>query len=187
MPLQYFTETHFPDQSLTVVNHISRTNPKHIGDIGMDQYGAVRNPGASTALITTGAGPCQIILVHKGNGVGALGHLGGTTGADTTVPRVRQMVEAVGGGPVDTVLFAAGVVGDDRPDQAAYETAVIAGVQAQYPGTRIVWPGYQPGQEWGACFYRPLAGEVALFQVSPMRLIGLANDGAAGFTIAAFN
>jgi hypothetical protein len=46
------------------------------------------------ALATSGAGPCQIIIVHKGPGHGALGHYAGHYEPHWIVRGVSQMVAA---------------------------------------------------------------------------------------------
>lgn len=154
-------------------------NGVYIGDVGMGGYYTVNNTQKPTALGTCGAGPCQIIVVHKSKGLGALGHYGGDDRPEKVVEGVRKMVARLGGFPVEAIVLAAGVVGEGNA-QEAYESGLIEGIRALYPQVQVSWP---KGGEWGAAYYLPLAEELGLLEDSPGDFTGTGKpqDGICGY------
>lgn len=71
MPLQIFKGTQAAHQ--VYWDGIS-INGQRRYDVGMGGFAVANNAIQTTALGTSGAGPCQIIIVHKAPGLGALGH-----------------------------------------------------------------------------------------------------------------
>jgi hypothetical protein len=129
----------------------------------MGGFAIASNPTEATALATSGAGGCQIIIVHKGPGRGALGHYAGHNDAHWIVRGVSQMIRVLGGHPVADVVFAAGDIGVGATQQK-YQQTILDWVRVQCPGARVSWPA---GGPWGAAYYLPLTEEIALFESQP--------------------
>jgi len=126
-------------------------------------FAVANNPNDDTALATSGAGPCQIIIVHKGPGHGALGHYAGHYEPHWIVRGVSQMVAALGPGNIAGVVFAAGEIGVGAT-QREYKRTILDWVHYQHPGAQVHWPaGPGPGKHWSAAYYLPRAEEIALF------------------------
>jgi hypothetical protein len=77
----------WPNMPLAVVNEEEHANNvdkifwqgfnlgfSYIADAWMGGFWTSQNPAHATALVTSGAGSCLIIVVHCRNGRGALGH-----------------------------------------------------------------------------------------------------------------
>ena len=136
----------------------------------MGSFGVANNTAASTALSTDGAQTCQIIVVHKAPGQGALGHYQATSNPNEIAQGVHDMIQALGGLPVANVVLAAGEI-DHLPAQGEsggqrtqldYQIEVIAQVRTVCPGADVVWPPAPQGDLWGACYYLPLEELVGL-------------------------
>jgi len=109
----------------------------------MGGFAIASNPTEATALATSGAGGCQIIIVHKGPGRGALGHYAGHNDAHWIVRGVSQMIRVLGGHPVADVVFAAGDIGVGATQQK-YQQTILDWVRVQCPGARVSWPAWWP-------------------------------------------
>jgi len=134
--------------------------------LGMGLFAVADNTAEPTSLGTNGAGPCQIIVVHKAKGHGALGHYAGNLHAEQIIKGVRDMVERLGGGPIDTVVLAAGEHAINGKLQQEYKQGVLAGVRSVCQGAIVLWPDHpnsRNGSAYGVCYYLPLAEQVALF------------------------
>ena len=140
--------------------------PRRRYEVQMGNFAVANNAVTTTALGTGGAGTCQIIVVHKAAGLGALGHYAGTSDPDEIAQGVLDMVQALGGPPVANVVLAAGESGNSQ-QQLNYQNGVLARVRTVCPGASVVWP--QPPQDdvWGACYYLPLEELVGLRLDSP--------------------
>ena len=136
--------------------------------VGPGGFAIANNPNDDTALGTSGAGPCQIIIVHKGRGRGALGHYFAHPNPNQIVRGVCQMVGLLGVGPIVAVVFAAGEVGVGNTQQE-YQLTIVGRVRALCPGARVEWPtGPRNGAgHWGAGYYLPFAEEIGLFESQP--------------------
>lgn len=148
----------------------------YIGEAGMGGFWTSQNPGHATALATSGAGPCQIIVVHCTNGHGALGHYAAHPNPAMILQGLQDMLNALPGAPVDSILFAAGAVAAQR-GQLMYEMQIVAGARQMAPGARVMWPTQDNDDNWGAAMYLPLTGEVGLFHLFPASLIGRTGAG----------
>jgi hypothetical protein len=126
----------------------------------MGGFAMANNPAQDTALATSGAAGCQIIIVHKGPGRGALGHYAGHDDPHWIVRGVSQMIRALGGHPIAEVVFAAGVIGEDAVQQK-YQDTILDWVRIVCPGAQVRWPA---GGPWGAAYYLPRTEEIALFE-----------------------
>ena len=147
--------------------------------VGMYYFAVARNLVEPTALGTSSAGPCQIIVVHKAPGHGALGHFGGHPDPLVIAQAVQVMVQKLGGGPISDVVLAAGMVGSDDTQQN-YETTILNSVRALYPDARVIWPEAPSGDDvWEACYYLPLAEKVGLLTESSGTFIGQGENGIA--------
>jgi len=164
-------------QAKGLISTAVHTNPTRIGAVGMYAFKAVNNTQQETVLTTSGAGPCQIIVVHGGPGRGALGHFAGTNDPDKIIAGVVKMV-AIVGHPIDTIVFAAGYgVEDDPKAQAAYEKAIYDGTVKRFGGARVLYPP-QGDDPFGTALYMPLREELAL--VSDAKSLGVPNFGSQG-------
>ena len=146
-------------------------NPYRRYDAGMGAFAVANNLVATTALGTSGALPCQIIVVHKSPGRGALGHYAASPNPADIVQGVQDMIQRLGGLPVANVVFAAGLIGNQRP-QLNYEIGVVATVKSLCPGASVVWPAAPANDVWSACYYLPLQEEVGLLTDSPGGFVG---------------
>jgi len=154
----------------------------YIGDAGMGGFWTSQNAGHGTALVTSGAGPCLIMVVHRANGTGALGHYAAHPDAAIILQGLQAMLLALPPGPVDTILFAAGVVGSGGGAQFAhnqlmYEMQVVAGAKGMAPGAKVIWPAQDNRDNWSAAMYLPHAGQIALFQNFPRSIVGRSGAG----------
>jgi len=177
MPLQVHVGNHL---AVNVYNQGIGINGYRRYDADMGAFAVAQNFAQTTALGTSGAGPCQIIVVHKAAGHGALGHYAAHPDPLMIVQGVQDMILQLGGLPVANVVFAAGLVGNQRP-QLNYEITIVARVRAMCPGARVVWPAAPPNDVWSACYYLPLQEEVGLLQDPPGGFVGM-GDAAHGIT-----
>ena len=139
-------------------------------DIGMGGFVVSENDLATTAIGTDGAGPCQIIVVHKTKGCGAIGHYPGDNRPEKVAQGVALMVQKLGGGPIESILLAAGLVGRDQKEQTHYTTNLQAHIASMCKvGTiRLPEPPDLTGSSvWDSCYYFPLEEEVALLEDCP--------------------
>jgi hypothetical protein len=151
--------------------------------ITMGGFAVANNLNDDTALATSGAGPCQIIIVHKGRGRGALGHYAGHDDAHWIVRGVSQMIRGLGGHPVADVVFAAGEIGAAAAQQK-YKDIILDWVRILCPGAQVHWPaGPSTGGHWGAAYYLPLAEEIGLFESQPDGGWEGFGDAANGITV----
>jgi hypothetical protein len=141
-------------------------------EAGMYGFWVVKNESTPTALGTCGAGPCQIILMHKAPGWGALGHYAGQIDANKILGGIQKMLTRLRGGPIKSVVLAAGEIGADAT-QRDYEKDIKTGVAALCPGAFIFWAKAFDGGLLGACYYLPLSEETGLFKSSPGNFEGL--------------
>ena len=153
-------------------------------DVDMGGFAVAHNT-QTTALGTSGAGSCQIILVHKAPGHGALGHYAGDARPDRIVAGVQRMIQHLGGLPVAHVLFAAGMTGNQRQEQLNYEIGIVSRVKEICPRARITWPTTPQGDVWGCCYYLPLEERVGLRIDSVGGFTG-SGDAASGITAFAY-
>ena len=109
-------------------------------EVGMGGFARAKNTTATTALGTYGAGPCQIIVVHKEPGLGALGHYSGHQDPKKIIRGIDDMIQAVGGHPVANVVLAAGSVGETKEEQADYKKAILEGVSSMCGEATVDWP-----------------------------------------------
>lgn len=144
-------------------------------DVDVYSYAVADNPNEETALGTSGAGPCQIVIVHKARGQGALGHYGGHPDPYKIVEGVQAMVNQLGGGPIQAVVLAAGLVADGEK-QRDYESTIISTVRNSYPEARVLWPTPPQHDVWGAAYYLPLAERVGLLDMSPGGFVGFGDE-----------
>jgi hypothetical protein len=137
----------------------------------MDDFAVVNNTVNDTALLTTGANPCMIIVVHNSRGIGALGHLAQTVKAvglsndKYILGKVELMVHKLPGQAPDSILFA-GAESWEK-EQHAFEQRVAAAVAAKYGGTSVSWPYHEPNKGYGCCYYLPLQEKVAFTNSLP--------------------
>jgi hypothetical protein len=178
MPLQVFSGG---QQALNVYFTGIGLNAYRRYDVGMGGFAAANNPNTATALGTSGAGPCQIIVVHKAAGLGALGHYPGDDRPDQIVQGVQSMVQQLGGPPIARIVFAAGQIGNAH-EQFLYEVGVVGRVRALGTGARVVWPRVPINDVWGACYYLPLSEQIGLLMDSPGGFVGSGNA-ANGITV----
>jgi hypothetical protein len=149
-------------------------------NVGMDDFAVVNNTVNDTALLTTGANPCMIIVVHNSRGIGALGHLAQTVKAvglsndNYILGKVELMVHELPGQAADTILFAGGEGWEDK--QYAFEQRIVAAVAAKYGGTSVSWPHHELNKGYGCCYYLPLREEVA-FTTLTWSFKGLGDEG----------
>lgn len=136
-------------------------------EVGMGGFARAKNTTATTALGTYGAGPCQIIVVHKEPGLGALGHYPGDARTEKVVKGIDDMIQALGGLPVANVVLAAGSVGETKEEQAAYEKAILVAVRSMCGEATVDWPEPPKGDVWGACYYLPKEEKVGLLTNAP--------------------
>ncbi len=114
-----------------------------VRSVGMYGFCACTDPDLNLVMGTTGAGPCQIIVVHGSNKTGALGHYGGTPHTKLILAGVEKMVAKLGlaSSEVAALLFAAGVgVGENKRQQKIYELAIYGGTLKRYPSATVSWP-----------------------------------------------
>jgi hypothetical protein len=176
MPLQIYREGGtFANAAPSVVYETSQVVARKKYWLLMGGFAAANDQINETALATSGAGPCQIIVVHKGPGHGALGHYAALDDPHWIVRGVSQMVSALGGSPVANVVFAAGEIGVDE-EQKKYRDEILYWVRALCPGAQVSWPRPGADSHYGAAYYLPLDEEVALFKNQPK---GGAWDGTA--------
>jgi hypothetical protein len=150
-------------------------------DAGMGGFAVAHNLAQTTALGTSGALPCMIIVVHKGLGYGALGHYAAHPNPQMIVQGVQDMVNQLGGGPVTDVVFGAGMIGGFG-EQLNYELQISVGVRAICPGARVLWPRPPQDDVWSAAYYLPLQEQVGFMQDSPGGFVGTGNP-AYGITV----
>lgn len=184
MPLQVYVDEPPGNNPLahSVYVEASSLDSKRHRWVGYGGFGVAQNLNDETALGTSGAGPCQIIIVHKALGRGALGHYPAHNDPAEIVRGVQQMIAQLGHGPVAAVVFAAGEIGEGIT-QRAYEITIIGRVRALCPGAQIQWPrGPRAGGAWGAGYYLPLTEEIGLFRDQPGKFGG-AGDAASGITL----
>jgi hypothetical protein len=153
-------------------------------DVGMGGFAVANNVNNATALGTSGAGPCQIIVVHKAAGHGALGHYAADPDPTKIVQGVNDMVQQLGGGPIAGVVFGAGQVGDGRA-QLNYELVIVAQVRSMCQGASVIWPTAPVDDVWGCCYYLPLAEEIGFLDMSPGGFAGMGNA-TNGITIHSY-
>ncbi|MEZ5670774.1 MAG: hypothetical protein R3F55_25730 [Alphaproteobacteria bacterium] len=180
MPLTICNNVDHAGLANDILDRALRINLRHRGGAGMGGYCVANNTAQATALGTQGAGPCQIIVVHKANGIGAVGHYAANPDPRAILAGLVSMVVAVGGVPIDTIVFAAGDgVGPTNLQQKAYEMLIVAGASHRYPGATVLWPTFPAGEaNWGSCIYLPLSSELALFDLLPGNFGGQADPGA---------
>lgn len=179
MPLQVFKGNHAA--ALVYAQGVSQ-NPYRRYDAGMGGFAVAQNFAATTALGTSGALPCQIIVVHKAAGHGALGHYAAHNDPGMIVQGVVvDMVQQLGGPPKANIVLAAGLIGNQR-EQLNYEIAIVARLRGMYPGVSVVWPAAPVDDVWGSCYYLPLQEQVGLLIDSPGGFVG-SGDAANGITV----
>jgi hypothetical protein len=127
-------------------------------------------PATATALVTSGAASCLIIVVHCTNGHGALGHYAAHQDPVMILGGLRQMLETLPNAAVDTILFAAGIIGNNT-EQKMYQMR-SSGTREMALGARVMWPKQAPDDPWGFVMYLPASGEVALFCSFSLLFIG---------------
>lgn len=145
-------------------------------EIGAGGFARAKNTTATTALGTCGAGPCQIIVVHKEPGLGALGHYPGEAKPEKIVKGIDDMVQALGGFPVENIVLAAGSVGESKEEQAAYQKAILEGVRSMCGNATVDWPDPPKGDVWGACYYLPKEEKLGLLMNAPGNFAGTGNS-----------
>jgi hypothetical protein len=156
-------------------------------NVGMDDFAVVKNTVNDTALLTTGANPCMIIVVHNSRGIGALGHLAQTVKAvglfqRSVYPWKSGAYGARIAGTSSRLDFAGGE--DWEKDQYAFEQRIGAAVAAKYGGTSVIWPYHELKKGYGSCYYLPLQEEVAYTTlVWPLKGFG---DEGEGFSKHAY-
>jgi hypothetical protein len=169
MPLKVYSEHESPQAKLAATALLHRggpaLNPRFRADAGVGKFWTVNNTTQETALVTDSAATCQIILIHCSKGVGALGHFVRLGNAADTFAGIQQMGRALGGAQIDSILLAAGLVGDNRAGQVAFELDLTARVHANYPHATLIWPAQH--HVCSACIYMPLTAEAALFDGFP--------------------
>jgi hypothetical protein len=188
MPLQiYSDEGTFASAAPSVVVETSQVDVRRRYWILMGGFGVANSLQEDTALATSGAASCQIIIVHKGPGHGALGHYAALEDPQWIVRGVSQMTKALGGPPIADVVFAAGEIGaGDTQEQ--YRNTILRWVRTLCPGALVHWPTAAADKHFGVAYYLPLAEEIALFKDQP---IGGGWDGSGdlypGFGITIHN
>jgi hypothetical protein len=145
-------------------------------ELGMGGFARAKNATATTALGTCGAGPCQIIVVHKEPGLGALGHYPGDARTEKVVKGIDDMIQAVGGLPVANVVLAAGSVGETKEERADYKKAILEGVSGLCGNATVDWPDPPKDDVWGACYYLPKEEKVGLLMNAPGNFVGTGNS-----------
>ena len=180
MALTVYNEDAHQVAAQGVYNRAISLNAYRVGNADMGGFHAA-NSVQHTAIGTSGAGPCQIIVVHKNAGVGALGHYAGTADPMLILAGLEKMVQRLGGGPIDTVVYAAATgVGDTKRQQKVYEIKIFGGTHLRFPGATVLWPSQDAANNWGSAVYLPLTAELALFHSMPgLGFTGLA-DGTQG-------
>jgi hypothetical protein len=176
MPLAVVNEDQVGNLALPIFWQGFNLGFPYIGDAGMGGFWTSQNPAHATALVTEGAGPCQIIVVHCTNGHGALGHYAAHWDPAMILQGLQTMLNALPGAMVDTILFAAGNIGAQH-EQLMYEMRIVARARQMAPGARVIWPAQRPDDNWGAAMYLPLTGQVALFHSFPHSIVGRTGAG----------
>jgi len=188
MPLTVYNEDDHPAQARSVYDRAMNINRFRRGEVFM--YGFYfANSTQPTALATTGAAGCQIIIVHKRQGVGALGHYAGTPNALEILVGLEKMVAKLGGGAIDTVVYSAGTGAGTggAAGQKAYEFTLIGGARLRCPGVRVLWPAQTANNNFGSAVYLPLTSEAALFHSMPEPGFMGSADGTEGVTAADYH
>jgi hypothetical protein len=145
-------------------------------DVSMNRFAVAMNTGEATALGTSGAGPCQIIVVHKAKGQGALGHYGGTPDPKDIVKGVEAMVAQLRGLPIEAIVLAAGQVAMGQ-NQQSYKETILATLGGGWGrGAVVSWHDPPSGEVYDACYYLPLAEQVALFEDGPGGFVGVEEE-----------
>jgi hypothetical protein len=135
--------------------------PAHLRDVNMGGYAVVDSPNEVVMVGTSGALTCMIIVVHKARGHGALGHYGGHQNADKVIQGLFDMVQRLGGGPIEAVVFAAGLVGSTAREQAKYEHDILSRARQVCPGAQVSWA---KEAVYDAAYYSPHDEEVGLLK-----------------------
>jgi hypothetical protein len=141
-------------------------------DVSMNRFAVAKNTGEATALGTSGAGPCQIIVVHKAKGKGALGHYGGTPDPKDIIKGVGAMIAQLDGLPIEAIVLAAGQVAAEQNQQNYKGTILKTLGEGWGRGADVSWYDPPSGYVYDACYYLPLAEQVALFEKGPGDFIG---------------
>jgi hypothetical protein len=150
----------------------------HFHDVGMNNGFAVANDeNKSTALATTGAGPCLIVVMHVAKGHGALAHFSEAS-AKSLKGGIEQMRKALYNQRIKNVVFAAGTASLDSKMQEELTRYVSGFVSPKLKVNmitghvveteRVVWVGHK----WSSCYYLPKEQEVAFFEASAGTIVG---------------
>ena len=174
-------------QNKAFAGEVSDINAAKVAFTDMGGFVVATDPTHIVRLLTTGAGPCAIIVVHGTNRKGALGHYSATGDHTQLADAVTQMVEKLGLGPaeVDTILFSAGHSESTGTLQKHHENQVCLLCKSKYPVAAVVWavqprdipPDYE-NNTFGACSYLPSQDRAALFYSGPV--CGSPSDELAG-------
>ena len=154
-------------------------------EVGMGGYAVAIDGEKPTALGTCGAGPCQIIVVHKKAGCGALGHYAADGKPASVAKGVQAMVARVGGAPVEAIVLAAGVIDKSEFDTEEYKPALLKQLGALFPTIHIVWQLTSKNEPLGACYYLPGKEQVGFFTEAPGGFTGMAKP-KDGVTLYSF-
>lgn len=102
MPLTYSK----PGDSLTdLLKFTAVADKPNSFEVGMHGYLVAKEIKSNKYLITKGVATCQILIVHKAQGSGALGHFATNLQSPEDVCEgLRQMIENLDGPPVDSIL-----------------------------------------------------------------------------------
>lgn len=139
---------------------------QYVADAGMGGFYWNDNPAPPHVpmLMTGGASPCVIVVVHCTNGKGALGHLGGAYSGNNTVLQAAIDMHARLTHPklVDCIILAGG--GGIAAD-ADYRRNVLQQVRTHF-GVDTRWPvqnGRNVDDSYTAAMYLPTLHQLALY------------------------
>jgi hypothetical protein len=158
MSLQIFIEE---DRAHQVFRDKEGVNFRRRWNAAMGEFAVAHNSTEGTALGTSGAASCIIIIVHKERGWGALGHFLGHNDTNLVLAGIKKMVERLEGPPIREVVFAAG---RGAVQQVSYEACIMGDVRGLYSGAYVTWQkASQENLILGACCYLPHAEQIGFF------------------------
>ena len=152
-----------------------------------ETFAVTTNPAIHTALSTSGAGSCIIMVIHKTMGCGALGHCAGISSTLDILRALDLMLQKIGGGQVENIVLAAGA-GRPIAAQLAHQQQTVQALHAVYANAHISWPNhpeFDQGAYYDACYYLPVQQRIGLREgsLNPDYLSGLLLSPVPGIAI----
>jgi hypothetical protein len=176
MPFVVVTQVENAPAANTIFSQGKKLDAGYIGEAFMGGFWTSQDARYGTALCTTGAGPCQIIIVHCRNSHGALGHYAAHTDPAVILQGLQSMLQALPGASVDAILFAAGVIGTVET-QLRHQLQLTVRAQQLRPTARVLWPSQNDISNYSSAIYLPQIGRAAVFQGFPQDISGRSGAG----------